>query len=251
MRVVKLGGASLAELAAMGRALARFQGFQVVVHGGGPQATELAKRLQIESRKIAGRRITDAATLDVVLMAVGGLVHNQIVAGLASGGLAVVGVAGPSVLRARRRPPVEIDGETIDFGFVGDIETVDAAFLKSLGDRVPVVPSIAGGEGGALWNVNADTAAARVAVALGAEELIQVTDSGGVRAREDDPASLIARLTAPEARLMLGDKTASGGMRPKLEAAISALEAGVKRVRIVGTSGLEDPGAGTTLHEGA
>lgn len=250
MRVIKLGGASAADgLMAMGRALAAYRKPQVVVHGGGPQASELGERLGIPTRKVAGRRITDEATLEVILLAVGGLVHNRILAGLAAGGLPVVGLAGPSVLRARRRAPLLVDGESIDFGLVGEIEDVDVALVRHIAaaGKVPVIACVAGGGDGALYNINADTVAARLAVRLGAQELVQVTDSGGVRADEKNPESLIDSLSAGEAREMLADGRATDGMRPKLEAALAALEAGVPVVRIVGPLDLSAEHGGTRL----
>jgi acetylglutamate kinase len=113
--------------------------------------------------------------------------------------------------------------------------------------RVPVIACVAGGADGALYNINADTVAARLAVSLGAEELVQVTDSGGVRTDEKDPQTLISRLDAREARQMLADGRATNGMRPKLEAALGALEAGVRLVRIVGPSDLAAEEGGTRL----
>jgi acetylglutamate kinase len=250
MRVVKLGGAAAADgVVATGRALAAYRHPQVLVHGGGPQATELGERLGIPARKLAGRRITDEATLEVILMAVGGSVHNRLVAGLLAGGLPAVGLAGPSVLTARRRAPLTVEGESIDFGLVGEIERVDVALLLALtaAGRVPVIACVAGGSDGALYNINADTVAARLAVSLGSEELVQVTDSGGVRTDEKDPQTLISRLDPREARQMLADGRATNGMRPKLEAALGALEAGVRLVRIVGPSDLAAEEGGTRL----
>ncbi len=250
MRVVKLGGASAGDdLAAVGRALSAYRDPQVVVHGGGPQASALSERLGVPERKVAGRRITDEATLEVILMAVGGAVHHRILAGLAAGGLPVVGLAGPSVLRAHRRPPLLVEGESIDFGLVGEIDEVDVSLLRSLtgAGKVPVIACLAAGAEGTLYNINADTVAARLAVSLGAQELVQVTDSGGVRANRDLPESLLDHLSAGEAQRMLGDGRASGGMRPKLEAALAALAAGVPEVRIVGPPDLAAERGGTLL----
>src|SRR3990172_1365138 len=205
----------------------------------------MADRLGIPTRKVAGRRITDEATLEVVVMVLGGLLHNRIVSTL----VAAVGVAGPSILRARRRPPLDIDGQSVDFGLVGEIDRVETGPLRALLAQgfVPVIPSVAGGVDGALFNVNADTTAARVAAALGAEELIQVTDSGGVWGIKDRPSSVIEDLDLTETRRLLSQGVASEGMRPKLETAIWALESGVPRVRIVGAEGIGLPDGGTVV----
>jgi acetylglutamate kinase len=253
MRVVKLGGASLArDLSRIAAALARTDEQQVIVHGGGPQVSEMEARLGIPTRKVAGRRITDEASLEVVAMVIGGILHNRVVTALLGAGLRAVGVAGPSVLQARRRPPLTIDGQSVDFGWVGEIERVDAEPVRSLLERglVPVIPCIAGGDD-ALFNVNADTTAARIAADLGAEELVQVTDSGGVWRVGNDPSSIIEDLDLSETRELLSSGVASDGMRPKLETAIWALESGVPRVRIVGPEGLGAPHGGTVVRVGS
>ncbi|HEY7698694.1 MAG TPA: acetylglutamate kinase, partial [Vicinamibacteria bacterium] len=186
-----------------------------------------------------------------VVMVLGGLLHNQIVSAFISAGVRAVGLAGPSVLHARRRPPLTIDGQSVDFGWVGEIERVDAEPVRSLLERglVPVIPSIAGGAE-SLFNVNADTTAARIAADLGAEELVQVTDSGGVWRIGNDPSSVIEELDLAETRELLSNGVASDGMRPKLETAIWALEAGVPRVRIVGAEGIGTPEGGTVVRIG-
>lgn len=254
MRVVKLGGASLAQnLPRIAAALARTDQPQVIVHGGGPQVSEMASRLGVPTRKVAGRRITDEATLELVVMVLGGLLHNKVVSALIGAGLRAVGLAGPSVLHARRRPPLTIDGELVDFGLVGEIERVDKELVRAaLSNRtVPVIPSIAGGNHGALFNVNADTTAARVAAELGAEELVQVTDSGGVWRVKDEPSSVIEDLDLTETRQLLSNGVASEGMRPKLQTAIWALESGVPRVRIVGAEAIGLPDGGTVVRVGS
>ena len=180
-------------------------------------------------------------------MVLGGLVHNRVVGTLVASGAPVVGIAGPSVLRARRRPPLEIDGgETIDFGLVGEIQRVEVGPIRAALERgdIPVIPSIAGGNDGELFNVNADTVAARVAAELGAHELIQVTDSGGVREVND---SLIQDLDLAETRRLISEGIATDGMRPKLETAMWALRSGVPRVRIAGAGDIGVPDGGTVL----
>lgn len=253
MRVVKLGGASLErDLPRIARALATSGVSTVVVHGGGPQVSAMASRLGVPTRKIAGRRITDGSTLEVVVMMIGGLVHNHVVSTLLAAGVRALGLSGPSVIRARRRPPLEIDGESVDFGLVGEIDRIETELVRSALAQgvVPVIPSIAGGNDGGLLNVNADTSAARIATALGAEELIQVTDSGGVWRVHGQPSSVIRRLDIAETRQLLSNGVASEGMRPKLETAIAALESGVSRVRIVGAEGIGLSDGGTVVRSG-
>ncbi len=247
LQVIKLGGASLGEnLPQIASVLTAMDSPRVIVHGGGPQVSAMASRLGIPTRKVAGRRITDEATLDVVLMVLAGLVHNRVVGTLVASGAPAVGIAGPSVLRARRRPPVEIDGETIDFGLVGEIQRVEVGTLRAVLERgdIPVIPSIAGGKDGELFNVNADTVAARVAAELGAHELIQVTDSGGVREVND---VVIQDLDLAETRRLISEGIATDGMRPKLETAMWALRSGVPRVRITGAGDIGVPDGGTVL----
>ena len=247
VQVIKLGGASLAEnLPQIASVLAATDTPRVVVHGGGPQVSAMACRLGISTQKVAGRRVTDEATLDVVLMVLAGLVHNRLVGTLVASGVPAVGIAGPSVLRARRRAPLQIDGETIDFGLVGDIERVEVGSIRAALERrdIPVIPSIAGGNDGTLFNINADTVAARVAAEIGADELVQVTDSGGVR---EGNQSIIQGLDLAGTERLISRGIATDGMRPKLETAIWALRSGVPRVRIVGASGIGRPDGGTVL----
>ncbi len=247
LQVIKLGGASLEEnLPQIASVLAATDSPRVIVHGGGPQVSAMASRLGIPTQKVAGRRVTDEATLDVVLMVLAGLVHNRVVGTLVASGVPAVGIAGPSVFRARRRPPIEIDGETVDFGLVGEIEHVEVGPIRAVLERgdIPILPSIAGGKDGALFNVNADTVAAWVAAELGAHELIQVTDSGGVREVND---SVIQDLDLAGTRRLISEGIATDGMRPKLETAIWALRSGVSRVRIVGAGGIGVPDGGTVL----
>ena len=247
LKIIKLGGQSLEEdLPQIASVLTVADSPAVVVHGGGPQVSTMASRLGISTQKVAGRRVTDEATLEVVLMVLAGLVHNRLVGSLVASGVAAVGIAGPSVLRARRRPPLEIDGEPVDFGLVGEIERVEVGPLRAVLERkdIPIIPSIAGGSNGELYNVNADTVAARVAAALGADELVQVTDSGGVREGDD---SVIQGLDLAGTERLISQGVATDGMLPKLENALWALRSGVPRVRIVGAGGIGVPGAGTLL----
>jgi acetylglutamate kinase len=260
--VIKLGGdvlerpwlatvaADIARARAGGRRL-------IVVHGGGPQATALSKRLGIDPRVIGGRRVTDEATLDVMKMIVGGRLNVDLSSALGAAGVPAVGLSGSSgAIRAHRRPPRVVSGggdAPIDFGFVGDVDSFDALLLEAL-DRagyLPVLACLAAGASGEVLNINADVVASQLAAALGAEALVACTSVGGVRRDKDDPASRIDRLTVAEARAAIADGVVQGGMIPKLEEAFAPLDAGVHAVHIVGPGeiarALEHPGSAGTL----
>jgi acetylglutamate kinase len=212
----------------------------VVVHGGGKQATELGARLGIDAAIVDGRRVTDERTLDVVKMVFAGKLNTEILGALRRAGVRAVGLSGVDgdLLRARRRPPQQIvdavtgEHRTVDFGFVGDILDADPRVLETLsGDGfIPVIASLAADDEGVVYNVNADTVAAAIAASLGAEKWIVATNVAGVL---DSDGRLVSRLTAHEARALVASGVARGGMRPKLEAALSALEAGVGSVHLI------------------
>jgi acetylglutamate kinase len=261
--VVKLGGDVLAppalDVVAAQIAAASFAGHRLlVVHGGGPQATELSKRLGLEPRVVGGRRVTDEATLDVMKMVVAGKLNVDLCAALRAASVPALGVSGSSgVIRAHRRPPRVVSGggdAPVDFGLVGDVEGFDVALLDALDAAgvVPVIACLGGGEGGAVLNINADVVASQLAAAIKADALVACTAVGGVRRDKDDPASRISRLTIAQARAAISDGTVQGGMIPKLEEAFAPLEAGVAAVHIVGStelaSSLAAPGSvGTVL----
>jgi acetylglutamate kinase len=261
--VVKLGGDVLAppalDVVAGQIAAARFAGHRLlVVHGGGPQATELSKRLGLEPRVVGGRRVTDEATLDVMKMVVAGKLNVDLCAALRGANVPAVGVSGSSgVIRAHRRPPRVVSGggeAPVDFGLVGDVDGFDVELLDALDAAgvVPVIACLGSGEGGAVLNINADVVASQLAAAMKADALVACTAVGGVRRDKDDPASRVPRLTIAEARAAISAGTVQGGMIPKLEEAFAPLEAGVAAVHIVGStelaSSLETPGSvGTVL----
>jgi acetylglutamate kinase len=237
----------LAELAARHRV--------AVVHGGGPQATELQKRLGIVPRVIGGRRATDEATLDVMKMVVAGRLNVDLCAHLRAAGARPLGLHG--AVRARRRPPVVISGggdELVDLGLVGDVEGFDRALLELAwsGGYLPVLACLGAGEGGAVYNINADVVANRLAVELKADLLVLVTATDGVRRVLADPASRIPRLTVAEGRAAIASGAVSGGMIPKLEESFAALAEGVQRILIVAggiARAVEQPGTAGTLLE--
>ncbi len=253
--VVKLSGEAIAEEGRLQLFLEQIEvlhrlGIRVVlVHGGGPQTTALAERLGLATQKIDGRRVTDAATLEAAVMAMAGKVNTALLAACRRAGVAAVGLSGvdAGLVEARKRPlvPVADPGgqatpgtpaiTAIDYGFVGDVVAVNPRVVQKLLDDgyVPVVAPLAADDHGALLNINADTIAAELAVALGAEKLLFAVAVPGLLERADDPTSLVslvdlAGLAALEARGAL-----SGGMLPKSRAIVRALEGGVPRVHLV------------------
>ena len=213
----------------------------VVVHGGGPQATELQKQLGQTPNIIAGRRVTDQKTLDVMKMAVCGLVNVDLCAALFRAGCKPVGLHGASAgaIQAKRRPPVVVAGagsEPIDFGLVGDVTGVNRELLALLtsGGFIPVLACLGCDEGGQTYNINADTVANQVACALDARMLIVVSDVPGVLRDVSDPSSRIARMNKAEADAAIASGVVTKGMIPKLEESFAAIATGVQSVLIVG-----------------
>ncbi|HZL18261.1 MAG TPA: acetylglutamate kinase [Polyangia bacterium] len=260
--VVKLGGDVLAApalgvvAAEIARALAAGRRL-IVVHGGGPQSTELGRRLGIEPHLVGGRRITDAATLDVLKMAVAGRLNVDLVAALRAAGAPAVGLSGSSgLVRAHRRPPRAVsgsEGAAVDFGLVGDVDGFDLALLEALdcAGRLPVLACLGAADDGQVLNINADVVASQLATAVGSGALVACTAVGGVRRDKDDPASRIPRLTVAEAREAIRSGAVQGGMIPKLEEAFVPLAAGVGAVHIVApadiAAALDTPGSAGTL----
>ena len=260
--VVKLGGdvltAPAVKVVAAEIARACASGLRlVVVHGGGPQTTELSRRLGIEPKLVGGRRITDEASLDVVKMVVAGRLNVDLVAALRAAGVPAVGLSGSSgVVRAHRRPPRVVSGSggaAVDFGLVGDVEAIDRALLDTLdaAGYLPVVACLGADATGTILNINADVVASQLAASVGAAALVACTAVGGVRRDKDDPATRIPRLTVAEARAAIVDGVVQGGMIPKLEEAFAPLAAGVGAVHIVApaeiAASLAAPGSVGTL----
>jgi acetylglutamate kinase len=210
----------------------------VLIHGGGPQSTELATALGVDTTIVDGRRVTDAASLEVAAMVLNGQINTRILAACRDLQIPAVGISGidAGLIRAHKRPPVVRDGgAVIDFGHVGDIDSVDADILhKQLNNGLmPVVSPISCDESGNLLNINADTVAAAIAAELDAEKLILVTGAPGILEDVDDPQSLISYVDrAALARLKDLGKLADG-MLPKAAAIDSALANGVQRVHVI------------------
>jgi acetylglutamate kinase len=242
--VVQSGGAPDSTLAIVCGDVAELAGGGtpvIVAHGGGPQATALQKALGQEPKIVGGRRFTDAATLDVMKMAVAGKVNVDLCAALMAAGARPVGLHGASAgfVRAHKRGPRVIAGagpDPVDLGLVGDVEgfNLDLARLLLGGGYVPVVACLGADAQGGVFNINADIVANKLAASLDARALVLVTDVPGVLRDVKDPGSRIARLTAAEGRRAIADGVVTKGMIPKLEESFAAIADGVRAVHIVG-----------------
>ena len=223
----------------------------VLVHGGGPEISELMDKLGKKPEFVDGLRVTDKETVDIVQMVLAGKVNKSLVAHLESKGGNAMGVSG-------------IDGGLIKavmkdekLGFVGKITDINIAPIEDLLGKgyIPVISTVAGGEDGNVYNINGDTAAARIAGALGAERLIMMTDIAGILKDKDDPSTLIPHVTIEEAEALKKEGVISGGMIPKVDCCIDALSHGVKNVIIMDgrvphsilMEILTDEGAGTMV----
>ncbi|HEX7034607.1 MAG TPA: acetylglutamate kinase [Pseudomonadales bacterium] len=211
----------------------------VVVHGGGPQIGQLLKRLNIESRFVDGLRVTDAETMDVVEMVLGGLLNQQIVSLINQHGGRAVGITGKDggLIRARKMTLTRSDPslsapEIIDIGHVGEVVAVDVSVVTSLTDDafIPVIAPIGVGAEGESYNINADLVAGRLAEALRAEKLILLTNRPGIL---DKHGERLPSLTAAEVEALVQDGTINEGMLPKTECALAALRGGVGSVQII------------------
>ncbi len=210
----------------------------VLIHGGGPQSTELATALGVDTTFVDGRRITDGASLDVATMVLNGQINTRVLAACRDLKIPAVGISGvdAGLIRAHRRPPVERDGDTpVDYGFVGDIDSVDADILRKQLDNglMPVVSPLSCDESGTLLNINADTVAAAIAAELDAEKLILATGAPGILDDADDPTSLISYIDRSALDKLRDDGKLADGMLPKAAAIDAALANGVQRVHVI------------------
>ncbi|HSE15832.1 MAG TPA: acetylglutamate kinase [Pyrinomonadaceae bacterium] len=214
-----------------------------VVHGGGKQLSELAKKLGIEQTIIEGRRVTDDATLEMAKMIFAGKINTDILAALRHRSIEAVGLSGVdgNIVQAERRPPKEILNretgvhDTVDFGHVGDVVRINARLLTVLLDHgyLPVISSLGADDEGMVFNINADTIAAEIAVQLQAEKLILLSDVDGIYLKAGDPETKVSRVTAAEAGELIASGAASGGMIPKLQSIIVLLQRGVHSAHII------------------
>jgi acetylglutamate kinase len=210
----------------------------VMVHGGGPQVTELQSALGMEARMVHGRRVTDEKSIDVTAMVLSGLINTRILSICRQLDIDAVGVSGvdAGLIRAHRRSPVRMeDGQMVDYGFVGDIIGVDTTVLRKLLDNglMPVVSPLSADENGTLLNINADTVAASIGAALDAEKLILCTGAPGILERVDDPGSLISYTDLMGLKRLKDEKRVVEGMLPKVRAIEEAIRGGVRRVHVV------------------
>ncbi len=239
-----------------------------VIHGGGKQLNELAKKLGVVQTVIGGRRVTDDDTLELAKMVFRGKINTEILAQFRRRGIQAVGLSGidGGVVTATKRPPKDVlnaeTGETkiVDFGHVGDVVKIDASLINTMLDSgyLPIVSSLGADDDGRIFNINADTVAAEIAVHLGAEKLIMLSDVNGIYLDEGDEDTKVSRLTVADAKHMIASGRATGGMIPKLENLISLLSRGVASAHIVsGTTRnailaevFTDDGTGTMVVQG-
>lgn len=258
--IVKVGGAIVEDGEKLDELLARFSaidGAKILVHGGGRRATKVAAALGIESRMVNGRRITDADMLEVVTMVYGGLVNKGVVACLQARGVNAVGLTGADmdIIRSHKRPPVTVAGMDgpVDFGYVGDVDRVDAHALEALLDHgaTPVLAPLTHDGQGHMLNTNADTIASETAKALARDNdvtLVYSFEKRGVLARADDETSVIPAITRPDFDRLVASGVVAGGMIPKLQNALAAVDAGVSSVVITLASAI-GTGQGTVIRK--
>jgi len=233
--VIKYGGHAmddddLADLFATDVVLMRLIGMNpVVVHGGGPQITDLMRRLGKEPEFVDGRRVTDAETVDIVRMALVGKVNREIVARVNRHGSYAVGLSGEDagLIRVDQRDP--------RLGFVGDVRAIDPTIVHRLlrEELIPVIATVGMDDEGQAYNINADTVAGAIASALSAEKLVYLTDVAGVYANWPDETSLVSRIDTDGLEKLIGDGKVSEGMIPKVESCVDALRTGVRRAHIL------------------
>ena len=227
------------QLSQLLRNFSAIEGRKVLVHGGGRKATKMAERLGIETKMVNGRRITDSDMLEVVTMVYGGLVNKNLVARLQANGVNAIGLTGADadVIRSHKRPVKMVDGLPVDYGFVGDVDNADGQTLSHLIEAgiTPVMAPLTHDGEGHILNTNADTIASETAKALAQHydvTLIFSFEKKGVLSNPDDDDSVIPVITRTLFEKYKADGTISGGMLPKIENALSAVDAGVSKVII-------------------
>jgi acetylglutamate kinase len=233
--VIKYGGhamsdPALSDLFAADVVLMRLVGMNpVVVHGGGPQISDLMRRLGKEPEFVDGRRVTDAETVDIVRMTLVGKVNREIVASVNRHGSYAVGLSGEdaALIRVDQRDPL--------LGFVGDVREINPTIVERMlrEELIPVIATVGVDDNGQAYNVNADTVAGAMAEALDAEKLVYLTDVAGVYGDWPDESSLISRIDVAGMEQLIADGKVSEGMIPKLESCVSALKRGVRRAHIL------------------
>ena len=244
--VIKYGGNAminddLKEKVMQDIALMKYVGIRpVIVHGGGPDITGFLKKVGKESDFVAGLRVTDEETIEIAEMVLDGKVNSEIVNLLNRRGVRAVGLSGKDagLIKARKKLATVYEGEDtkkVDIGYVGEVEKVDTGILEDLLEQgyVPVIAPIGVGNGGESYNINADYVAAEIAGALQAEKLLLLTDIEGIYKDFNDKSSFISTLHLPEARQYIKEGIIAGGMIPKVEACLTALEQGAGKTHII------------------
>jgi acetylglutamate kinase len=241
--VIKAGGGALEREGTLRALIEQLEvlhqvGIRVVlVHGGGAQATEISRALGAEARFVEGRRVTDDKALEVAVMTINGAVNTRILAACRAIGLPAVGLSGVDggLIHARRRPPVRVGDEVVDYGRVGDVVAVEPRVLTGLLDSgyVPVVSPLSAAADGTVLNINADTVASALAVSLAAEKLLFLTGAAGILERPDQPGSLVSYTDLAGLRRLRDDGGLVHGMLPKTSAIEAAIHGGVRRVHIL------------------
>ncbi len=241
--VIKIGGDILADstsrksICGQLAVLSSFGIPLVVVHGGGPSVDKLCHHLGLATQKVAGRRVTAPEVLEAAKMALKGGVQMELIGDLQAAGLSAVGVSGQDagLLRSARRPPVIVDGQEVDFGCVGDVESVEPRVLRVLidGGYVPVIAPLTVDAAQQILNTNADSVAAAIAAALRVEKLFFILKTAGLLSNPENPNSLLPLVDLAKVSELEASGAIRTGMRPKIAAAISALDAGVASVHFV------------------
>ena len=261
--VVKAGGAvfgdpQLTRALIEQIAILHYLGVRVVmVHGGGPQLTEVTEALGVPTRMVQGRRVTDEKSIDATSMVLNGLINTRILAICRDLEINAVGLSGvdAGLVRAHRRPPVKLDsgtGETVDYGFVGDIDAIDTSVIRKHLDNgfMPVISPLSADEKGQLLNINADTVAAAIGAALEAEKLILCTGAPGILDNVADPGSVVSYTDLAGLKRMREAGKIVDGMLPKAKAIEDAIRGGVRRVHVISYSGPDSILAEVFTNEG-
>jgi acetylglutamate kinase len=259
--VVKAGGGVFADAAAVRGlieqiAILHYFGVRVVfVHGGGPQLTEVTEKLGVPTRMVQGRRVTDQGAIDATSMVLNGLINTQLLSYCREMNIDAVGVSGvdAGLVRAHKRGPVKVDGETVDYGFVGDIDAIDTSVLNKLLDNglMPIVSPLSADENGTLLNINGDTVAAAIGAALDAEKLMLCTGAPGILSDVNDATSIISFTDLAGLKKLRDEKKIVDGMLPKAKAIEDAIKGGVRRVHVLSYKSPEGILAEVFTNEGA
>ena len=260
--VVKAGGGVFADAIAVRGlieqiAILHYFGVRVVfVHGGGPQLTEITEALGVPTRMVQGRRVTDQKAIDATSMVLNGLINTKLLALCREMNIDAVGISGvdAGLIRAPKRAPVKLDtGETVDYGFVGDIDGIDTAVINKLLDNglMPIVSPLSADDSGMLLNINADTVAAAIGAALSAEKLMLCTGAPGILERVEDPSSIISYTDLAGLKRLRDEKKILDGMLPKAKAIEEAIRGGVRRVHVMSYKSPEGILAEVFTNEGA